>query len=225
MPFILESKLYRIFYVILIGIVLPPNYSLAETEICSTGVIQLPKHFLKPSPTTPKPPVNITADSLDSPKDGLLTLRGNVQLIQGGRTMLADKMVYQKNKKLFEAHTNVRVYSDNGDLLETNFLELNLDTGKGHTAKAKFKVANRKRKHKNRLLAYVAAYGTAKKVIFIDKHNMQLIDVDYANCLDNKGDILVTAKQLNLNVETGDMSAEKVKMRILRPNEHSKLIN
>lgn len=210
--------------VILVSAMLTPGIVIADTDICGAGVIQLPKDQSTRSPQTPNPPVNITADSIGSPKEGLLSLQGNVQLTQGGKTMLADKILYHKNTKLFEAHNNVRVYSRSGDVLATDFLELDMNTSKGHTSQARFKVADRTRVHDNHRLAYVAAYGTAKKVIFNNKHQMQLLGVDYVNCLENKGDMLVSAKELKLNVDTGDMHAELVKVRILNPNDHARLI-
>ena len=225
MQFTPESIWHWKIFVIFVSAMLTANLILADTDICLTGVIPLPEKNSTRASQIPNPPANIIADSIESPEQGLLTLRGNVQLRQGGRTLLADKMLYRKSTKLFEAHSNVRVYSRNGDILTTDFLVLNLDTKEGHTAKAKFKVADRARALDSHRLAYVAAYGTANKVVFNDQQQLQLLDVEYVNCLENKGDILASAKILNLNVDTGKMHAEKVKVRILNPNEHAGLID
>jgi len=202
-----------------------PEIVTANTNICSTDLIQLPLRTSHPSSNTSNPPVNITADSMDSPEEGLVSLQGNVQLVQGDRTLLSNKLLYRKSKKLFEAHDNVRVYTKNGDVLITDFLTLNVDTGKGNTTEARFKVADRKRVHSDKQLAYVAAYGTARKVVLDGADRLILLDTDYVNCLDNKGDVLVSAKELRLNVNTGETHAKKVKVRILNPKDHAKLID
>lgn len=207
------------------GLFVCPKFVVANSNICSTGLIQLPQRTSPPSTNAANPPIDIIADSIDSPEEGLVFLQGNVQLIQGERTLLSNKLLYRKREKLFEAHDNVRVYTKNGDLLITDFLTLNIDTGKGNTAEARFKVADRKRVHGNKQLAYLAAYGTARKVILDGASRLILLDADYVNCLENKSDILVSAKELRLNVKTGETHAKQVKVRILNPKDHAKLID
>ena len=211
--------------VFLTGLFVGPNFAIANTNICSTGLIQLPQRTSAPSTNAANPPIDIIADSIDSPEEGLVSLKGKVELVQGSRIMLSNRLLYRKREKLIEAHDNVRVYTKNGDLLITDFLTLNVDTGKGNTAEARFKVADRKRVHEDKQLAYLAAYGTARKVILDGASRLILLDADYVNCLENKGDILVSAKELRLNVKTGETHAKQVKVRILNPKDHAKLID
>lgn len=82
-------------------------------------------------------PVNITADQIEHDRAAnTYTARGNVEIKETTRTVLADYVFLDDNTRDVTAEGNV-VYEDLGDRIECERMQLNLETKKGTLEKAR----------------------------------------------------------------------------------------
>jgi len=83
--------------------------------------------ILKPTQTPNQAkPVHLTADSLvHDDKSEAVIATGHVELIQGGRILNADKMIYRLDTDTVTAIGNVSILDENGDVHFAEYVELN----------------------------------------------------------------------------------------------------
>ncbi len=82
-------------------------------------------------------PVHITADQIEHDRAAnTYTARGNVEIKETTRTVLADYVFLDDNTRDVTAEGNV-VYEDLGDRIECERMQLNLETKKGTLEKAR----------------------------------------------------------------------------------------
>ncbi len=77
-------------------------------------------------------PVSFTADEMDVDRAlGIITARGNVEVRHEGRTLIADTVSYNQNLDVVTASGNVILNEPNGDVLFTDYMELDSDLKNG----------------------------------------------------------------------------------------------
>lgn len=70
-------------------------------------------------------PVQITADKLVYvPADGIVTATGKVEISQGKRILLADKLTYNENTRVVAASGNVSLLEPSGEVVFADYMEL-----------------------------------------------------------------------------------------------------
>jgi len=73
-------------------------------------------------------PAAFSADEMTHDKErATITARGNVEVNQGGRTLLADAISYDQSKDLILATGNVTLHRPNGDVLFAKTMEISGD--------------------------------------------------------------------------------------------------
>lgn len=78
------------------------------------------------------PPAAFAADSMTHDNDlGIITARGNVEINQPGRTLIADLISYDQTRDLIRASGNITLHRENGDVVFANSLEITGDLKNG----------------------------------------------------------------------------------------------
>jgi LPS-assembly protein len=73
-------------------------------------------------------PVLLTADEVTSDESlGLVIATGNVELVQGGRTLRANTVTYNQKTKVVVASGNIRIFEPSGEVLFSDYAELTDD--------------------------------------------------------------------------------------------------
>lgn len=172
---------------------------------------------------TPFEKVKINADEIDFPGRNVLVLRGYTQLFRGGHRVSSDELVYYKNKNTAEARGSVTLQTQKGDVVETNVLAYDIDSGMAVSGPAEFSIANRPNKFLGTGENSVNAYGTAARVTFESADVMLLEVADVTSCLDGQKDITFHAEKLRVDLNLGVRTGTRVKIRIENPGKHKKL--
>ncbi|WP_165602583.1 LPS-assembly protein LptD [Candidatus Terasakiella magnetica] len=73
---------------------------------------------------------------------GVITARGNVEIIHGDRILIADTVSYNQNKDLVTASGNVQIIEPTGDVLFSEFLEVTSDLKNGIAKKLVMSLAD-----------------------------------------------------------------------------------
>ena len=80
----------------------------------------------------PPLPINFSADEMDFDKNlGIVTARGNVEIINDQRTMLADTVSYNQKTDVMTATGNITLLEPNGDVVFAEYLEMTGDFKNG----------------------------------------------------------------------------------------------
>jgi len=97
-------------------------------------------------PNNTAPQSAISADDLSFDKDlGVITARGNVEIIHGENILIADTVSYSQNKNLVTASGNVQLVQDDGTVLLSEYLDISSDLKHGIAQQLSMSLANRTR--------------------------------------------------------------------------------
>lgn len=184
---------------------------------------EVPPADFKSLEGTPFEKVRINADEIDFPGRNVVVLRGYTQLFRGGHRVSSDELVYYKAKNTAEARGSVTLLTRSGDVVETDVLAYDLDSGMAVSGPAEFSIANRKNKVLGTGDNTVNAFGTADRVTFVSADIMLLDAADVTSCLDGKKDITFHAEKLRVDLNLGVRTGTRVKIRIENPGKHRKL--
>ena len=92
------------------------------------------------------PPVNLTADEVVHNRGlGIITASGNVEIVQGPRTLYADSITYNERQDLISASGNVRLHESTGDVIFADYVELTGDMREGTLKSLRLLLADRSR--------------------------------------------------------------------------------
>lgn len=91
-------------------------------------------------------PVNLTADEMLHDRDmGIVTARGKVEAVQGGRMLRADVINYNTRADLISASGNVSLMEPSGETVTSNYMELTGDFKEGLAQEIRLMLADRSR--------------------------------------------------------------------------------
>jgi len=88
-----------------------------------------------------------------------ITMTGNAQIVQGSRGVYADSIVYDQDNYHADLQGNVIYYSEQGDEIKTDSMQLDVDTFIGDTGKAEMRLADRAGQAKQKSVNYVEDYS------------------------------------------------------------------
>ncbi|MSP79547.1 MAG: LPS-assembly protein LptD [Rhodospirillales bacterium] len=92
------------------------------------------------------PPVNLTADEVVHNRDlGVVTASGNVEIIQGPRSLYADSITYNERQDQISASGNVRLHEPNGDVIFADYVDLSGDMREGTLKSLRLLLTDRSR--------------------------------------------------------------------------------
>ena len=90
--------------------------------------------------------MNLTADEVVHNRDlGVITASGNVEIVQGPRTLYADSITYNERQDLISASGNVRLHESTGDVIFADYVELTGDMREGTLKSLRLLLADRSR--------------------------------------------------------------------------------
>ena len=172
-----------------------------------------------------------------------VVLTGNAQILQGNRGVYADKMVYDQESYQARAEGNVRFYTPNGDAIRAESLQIEVDTFIGEASNVKIQIADpspevTQRRHQsfyedysifaplqspgvapsqtNQLdtdTVYARARAEAEKVEFESDDFERLSNVSMSTCVEGNDDVLLVAKEIELDHVAGVGSAKSMKVK------------
>jgi LPS-assembly protein len=132
--------------------------------------------------------ITYRADQFDFTADGLLELRGNVDVHMGDREIMADRLTYDRNNNNLTAAGAVR-YRDPIVLLQG-------DTGHYNEQSADFS-------HGTFELLKLPGHGTANQISMTPDKVIRLQHVTYTSCPKQHNDWLINARDLTLDTNAG----------------------
>ena len=172
-----------------------------------------------------------------------LKLVGNAQVIQGNRGVFAEQIEFDQETYMAGARGGVTFYTGNGDEISAEELEMEVDTFIGSASNVSMHIADTSpyyttREHYrfqetysiiapfrnqetrvkppqvlNKDKTFAKARATAEKLEFEGKDYQLLHGATMSTCTEGNDDILLTAKEIELDHATGTGSAENMTVR------------
>jgi len=135
------------------------SIAFASDAGCPAPVIELPA-VLKSAKkgSLDAQDIGIEGDQMDLDGKSKITMQGNAQIVQGRRGVFADRIVYDQDNYFAKIDGNVRYYSEAGDEVKTNTMELEVDTFIGETGKAEMRLADREKQPRRATVNYLEDY-------------------------------------------------------------------
>lgn len=158
-------------------------------------------------------PIEMEGDEVEAVGQDVITMRGNAQLFRGAQAVFGDKLSYSRSTDELEGEGNVTVYSQYGDRLTADRVELEVETMIGEADNVEYRIGNRQFRHNDPEKTYVRARGNASKV-YLEGHDVtRLEDVTYSTCNEGKDDVIVKAKELTLDQGSGRGLAKHITVK------------
>ncbi|WP_135078368.1 LPS assembly protein LptD [Terasakiella sp. SH-1] len=117
--------------------VAPISPTTATSPVIPTQALTPTQHIPHQTQTVPENATDFNASGFSAEEVGfhkelgVITARGNVEIIHEDRVLIADTVSYNQNKNLVTASGNVQLIEPNGDVLFTEFLEITSDLKSG----------------------------------------------------------------------------------------------
>ena len=123
----------------------------ADESVCPKDVIDLPKIILDAHGSDPSTQeIVLESDQIESPDGDTLILRGNAHVMQGPQAIFGETIHYNKSSYSLNATENVRLITPNGDKLNMDSLNLEMETLIGDAEQVDFQLAASKSKKPKR---------------------------------------------------------------------------
>lgn len=145
----------------------------------------------------------VGADTFDYDQElQLLSLQGDVQMVQGSRQVGADKITYDRSSTdlVAEGHTYL---STPGARLVADDAQLNLESDKGKLSNVDY-----------RLFGAANARGSADQAELVDSDLTKFSNIHYTACPPGREDWSLDAEELELDQATGVGVARNAKLRV-----------
>ncbi|MGB5705211.1 MAG: LPS assembly protein LptD [Arenicellales bacterium] len=133
----------------------------ADIAVCMPGLIDVPQALRDaPGGNLDEQPTAIQADEIETDDGSKITLRGNAQVIQGNRGVYADNIEYDQESYQALASGNVKFYTSNGDEIQADSMNIEVDTFIGNAEQVKIKIVDTNPEYLNRRsLGFVEDYS------------------------------------------------------------------
>ena len=142
----------------------------AKQNITSSPQIYQPVYQTKPQPTGLGSASGFSAEEIGFHKDlGVITARGNVEIIHGERVLIADTISYNQNKDVVSASGNVQIIEADGNVTFAEYIEISSDLKTGVIKKLLLTLADN---------SSITAAGATRK----DGRFTIAKDADYSPC-------------------------------------------
>lgn len=128
----------------------------ADQTTCLAPIIQLPE-VLKSAPKgkLEDQDIEIEGDEMNLEGKDKISMKGNAQIVQGRRGVFADSINYDQGNYQAELEGNVIYFSEAGDEVKAETMQLEIDTFIGETGKAQMRLAERNKPPRRASVNYV----------------------------------------------------------------------
>ncbi len=182
----------------------------AEAEVCQPHRIQIP---VKLGNEGEDNSLHIEADYIESEGEHRVILRGNAELVQGNRGVYAERIVYHRASERVTAEEDVIFYTANGDEIRADALDVETNTYIGSGSNVRIRIADDARGSDDNLVnPTVRMRATAQLVDFEGDDFQRLHDVRMTTCAEGNQDVLLSAKQIELDHAAGIGTARSMKV-------------
>jgi len=163
-----KSLHHSISFLLTVCVAYAPNTSFAagddigfaDKSVCVAPLIEIPE-LLKAAPkgAAEDQEIGLEGDNMELEANNSITMSGNAQIVQGSRGVFADNIVYDQDNYHADLKGNVIYYSEQGDEIKTDSMQLDVDTFIGDTGKAQMRLADREGQPKRKSVNYIEDYS------------------------------------------------------------------
>lgn len=213
----------------------------AGAEICRPGLLNIPAELKAAAGGGADLPIHIEADSIETEENNTVILRGNAEVVQGARALYAERIVYHRDTYRANATGGVVLYTAGGDEIRAQALDLEVDTFVGKGSGVHIKIADddpfgrededyrsggytifspfdgpvqpavgERRGDGN---TYARARAAARSVDFEGGDFQRLKNVTMTTCAEGNEDVLLSAKEIELDHAAGVGSAKSMTVK------------
>lgn len=173
-----------------------------EWEYCGQRPAKLGPVVLPPLPGD-EDPLYVGADTFDYDRElELLSLGGNVEVVQGSRYVGADKIIYDRGTADLLATGNA-ILSNPGVRLAADKAEMNLESDTGSLSDVQYRLSGK-----------INARGSADRAELVQPEVTRFENIVYTTCRPGQNDWTLAAEELELDQSTGRGIARKAKLRV-----------
>ncbi|MBT8114480.1 MAG: hypothetical protein KJP04_03825, partial [Arenicella sp.] len=182
--------------------------------VCKPSVIQFASPLLEPN-ADGQYQISLEADDVEAQGQELVTLTGNAEVTQGRRTIVADLLKYYRDTDRVVANGNVELISENGDYLSSDSIDVHAPTQVGRLTNTQFKLARSLSSEAGIDSVEIEARGSAKVVNLEGEGLIRLENAEYTNCAEGKDDVIIAARELELDRTSGVGKARNATVRFM----------
>ncbi len=136
----------------------------------------------------PQAPIEFSAERAEFEPEGISTLSGEVEILQGGRRLTAGEALYDHRRQSVEAHGAVN-YSDGALEVSSDAARLDLRSSRGSFDNVRYRLPEQH------------AHGTATRITRRNRNLTTLEQVRYTTCNPGRVDWQLRASEIRLNRE------------------------
>ena len=115
----------------------------ADIMVCMPGLVDVPAELRNAdSLNVDEQPTEIQADDIEATADNKVTLQGNAQIVQGNRGVYADRIEYDQQAYQARATGDVKMYTQNGDEISAESMNIEVDTFIGDAEMVSIKIVD-----------------------------------------------------------------------------------
>jgi len=180
--------------------------------VCVPSEIQFASPVLVPDEDG-EYPISLEADNVESEGDDVVTLTGNAEVMQGRRTVVADKLQYYRQSERVVAEGGVEMISENGDYLASDAIDVHVPTQIGTLKNSEFKLARGIIRGDGVDTVQIESRGSAELVSLEGQGFMRLENADYSTCPEGNESVVIGARSLELDRTGGVARARGATVR------------
>lgn len=160
-------------------------------------------------------PISLEADDVESQGEELVTLKGNAEVSQGRQTIVADELKYYRQTDRVVATGNVEMISETGNYLASDSIDVHAPTQIGTLKNTQFKLAKSLTSKDGIDTVQIDSRGSADVVNLEGEGLVRLENAQYTNCKEGNDDVMIFAKELELDQAAGVGKARNATVRFL----------
>ena len=181
---------------------------------CIPSELQFASPVLEPGENG-KYPISLEADDVEAQGQELVTLKGNAEVSQGRQTIVADELKYYRATDRVVASGNVEMISANGDYMASESIDVHAPTQIGTLHDTEFKIAKSMSSEGGIDTVQIDSRGTADIVNLEGEGLVRLKNAKYTTCPEGKDDVIISARELELDQTAGVGKARNATIRFM----------
>ena len=181
---------------------------------CKPSELQFQSPTLAPGENG-KFPISLEADDVESQGKQLVTLKGNAEVSQGRQTIVADELKYYRETDRVVATGNVEMISESGNYLASDSVDVHAPTQIGTLVNTQFKLAKSLTTENGIDTVQIESRGAAELVNLEGEGLVRLENAQYTNCKEGNDDVMIYAKELELDQVAGVGKARNATVRFM----------
>ncbi len=159
--------------------------------------------------------MSLEADNMQAEGEDLVLLEGDAEVSQGRQAIVADRLEYYRSTERVVAEGNVEMISPTGDYLSSSAIDVHAPTQIGVLKDTNFKLAQSLSSSGGVDTVVVAARGSADQVNLEGEGLVVLENTTYTTCAEGKDDVVISARELELDRISGIGTARDATVRFL----------